>query len=165
MIVGIRTFVEGHDDVGAEVLLNGDGLFGREAMRRAVDVTLEGHAVIVDLAGLRKRKDLKAARIGQHGTRPLHEVVQAAHITHKFVAGTQVEMIGVAQDQRGVDVLEMLGRERLDRGLRAHRCEDRREQVAVRRGEDAGSGTVDFGGDGEFKHRRDYKRLSLGFYL
>ncbi len=39
VIVGIGTFIEGHDDVGAEVLLNGNGLFGREAMRRAVNVT------------------------------------------------------------------------------------------------------------------------------
>ena len=134
MIVGIGTFVEGHDDVRAEVLLNRNGLFRREAMRRTVDVTLEGHAVIVDLAGLRQREDLEAARVGQHGMRPLHEFVQAAHLRHQLIAGAQVKMIGVAQHERGVDILEMLGRERLDRCLRAHRCEDRREEVAVRGG-------------------------------
>jgi hypothetical protein len=35
----------------------------------------------------------------------------------------------------------------------------------MRRGEDSRTGAVVFGGDGEFKHRGDYKRLSLGFYL
>ena len=158
VIVGVGAFIEGHDDIGAEVLLNCDGLFRREAMRRAVNVTFEGHAVIVDLAGLRKREDLKAARVGEHGTRPLHEMMQAAHVADEFIAGTQVEMIGVAQHQRGVDILELFGRERLDRGLRADRREDRREQVAMRRGEDSGAGSIVFGGDGEIKHRDDCKR-------
>jgi hypothetical protein len=153
VIVGIGTFIEGHDDIGAEVLLNGDGFLRREAMRRTVNVTLEGDAVIVDFAGLREGEDLKAARIGEHGARPLHELMQAAHITDKFVAGAQIEMIGVAQDQRSIDVFEMLGRKRLDRGLRADRREDRREQIAMRSGEEAGAGTVVSGRDGEFKHQ------------
>ena len=51
-VVGVGTFIECHDDVGAEVLLDRNGFFGREAMRRTVYVTLESHAVIVDLASL-----------------------------------------------------------------------------------------------------------------
>lgn len=31
----------------------------------------------------------------------------------------------------------------------------------MRRGEDSRAGTIVFGSDGEFKHRADYKRLSL----
>lgn len=84
--------------------------------------------------------------------------MQAAHIADEFVAWTQVEMIGVAQHQRGIDVLELFGRERLDGGLRADRREDRREQVAVRCGEDSRAGTLVFGGNGEGKHRADCKR-------
>ena len=53
VVVGIGTFVERHDDVRAEVLLNGNRLFGYEAMRRAVDVTLEGHAVVIYFSSLR----------------------------------------------------------------------------------------------------------------
>ena len=87
---------------------------------------------------------------------PLHELVQAAHVTHEFIAGTQVEMIGVAQHERGVDVLEMFGREGLDRRLRANRREDRCDEVAVRGGEDARAGAVVCGGDSEFKHGIDY---------
>lgn len=153
MVVGVGTFVERHDDVGAEVLLNGDGFFGREAMRRAVYVTLEGHAVVVNFAGLRERENLKAARVGEHGTMPLHELVQAAHVAHEFVAGTQIKMIGVAQDERSVDVFEMLRREGLDRRLRANGREDRRDEVAVRRGENPRAGAVGFGGDLEGEHR------------
>lgn len=156
VVVGIGALVERHDDVRAEVLLNGNGLLGGEAMRRAVNVTLERHAVIVDLAGLRQREDLKAARVGEHRTRPLHEPVQAAHVAHELVAGPQVEMVGIAQDERRVDILELFGRERLDCPLRADGCEDRREEVPMRSGEDSRAGAVVFCGNGEFEHWGDY---------
>lgn len=84
---------------------------------------------------------------------PLHELVQAAHVAHEFVAGTQIKMIGVAQHERGVDVLEMLGRECLDSRLRANGREDRREEVAMRGGKYPCAGAVIFGCDLEFKHR------------
>lgn len=155
-VVRVGAFVKCHDDVGAEVLLNRNGLFGCEAMRRAVNVTLESHTIVVDLASLRQREDLKAARVGEHGIRPLHELVQATHVADEFVAGAQVEMISVAQDERGVDLLEMFGREGFDRCLRAHRREDWREKVAVWRGENPGAGAVVFGRDLELEHWSDY---------
>ena len=158
VVIGIRAFVEGHDDIRAQVLLNGNGLLRREAMRRAVNVTLEGHTVIIDLAGLRQREDLEAARIGQHGTGPLHELMQATHVAHQLVAGTQVEVVGVAQHQRGVDILELFGREGLDRRLRANRRKDRREEISVRGGENPSAGAVVFGGDLEVKHRANNKQ-------
>ena len=153
VVIGVGTFVECHDDVRAEIFLNRNGFFRREAMRRTVNVTLEGHAVVVDLASLREREHLKAARVGEHGTSPLHELVQAAHVAHEFVAGTQVEMIGVAQHERGVDVLEMLRCEGFYSGLRADGREDRREEVAVRRGENPRARAIVFGGDLEGEHR------------
>lgn len=96
---------------------------------------------------------MKAARVGEHGTLPLHEFVQAAHLAHEFVAGTQVKMIRVAQHERGVDVLEMFRRESLDRRLRADRREDGRDEVAVRRGENPCASAVVFGGDLKGEHR------------
>lgn len=119
-------------------------------------MTLESHAVVVNFAGLREREDLKAARVGEHGMMPLHEFVQAAHVAHEFVTRTQVKMIGVAQHERGIDVLEVFGREGLDRRLRANGREDRREEVAMRCGEDARAGAVVFGCDGELEHEGNY---------
>ena len=52
-IVGVGAFVEGHDDVCAEVFLNGDGFFWREAMRGTIDVAFEGYAVIVYFTSVR----------------------------------------------------------------------------------------------------------------
>jgi len=101
---------------------------------------------------------LKATRVREHGTMPLHELVQAAHVADEFVAGTQIEMIGIAQDKRSVDVLEVLGRESLDRRLRANGREDWRDEVTMRRGKYPCAGSVVFGGDLELEHRVDYKR-------
>lgn len=156
VVVRVGTFVEGHDDVRAEVFLDADRTFGGEAMRRAVNVTFEGHAVVVNFARLREREDLESARVRQHGTRPLHETVQSAHFSHEVVAGAEVEMIGVAQHERGVDVLEMFGREGFDGGLCADRREDGREQVAVRGGERPRAGASIAGGEGEIEHGEDY---------
>ncbi|SRR5258706_7542741 len=94
---------------------------------------------------------------------PLHELVQTAHIADEFVAGTQIEMIGIAQDERGFDVLEMLGREGLDRCLRTHRREDRRDEVAMRSGKNPRAGAVVFGLDLEFKHRTDYTIFGIQY--
>ena len=156
LVVRIGAFVESHDDICAEVLLDRNRLLGCEAMRGAVNVTLEGDAVVVNFAGLRKREDLKTARVGEHGPLPLHELVQAAHVAHEFVAGAQVEMIGVAQYERSIDILEMFGREGLDRCLCAHGREDGCAQVAVRGGKNARTGAMIFGCDGELEHGGNY---------
>lgn len=156
VIVRVGALVKRHDDIRAEVFLNGDGLFGREAMRRAVNVAFEGHAVVINFAGLCEGKNLKAARIREHGLVPLHKLVQAAHVAHQFVAGTQVKVIGVAQHQRGVDLLEMFGGECFYGGLRADGRKDRCDEVAVRRGENPRAGAVVFGCDLELEHGSDY---------
>ena len=87
---------------------------------------------------------------------PLHELVQAAHVPNEFIAGTQVEMIGVGKHERGIDLLEVFGREGFYRGLRANGRKDRCEQVAVGSGEDARAGMVVFGLDLELEHWGNY---------
>jgi len=156
MVGGVGTFVEGHDDVRAEILLNSNGALRSEAMRRAINVTLEGHAFIVYLAGLRQREDLEAARIGKHGIRPAHEPMQATQPSHHVVPGTQVEVICIAQHERGAQLLDLCGRESLDRCLRADGGEDRCGKVAMGCGEDSRASAVVFGCDGEIEHEGDY---------
>src|SRR6185503_5667621 len=99
---------------------------------------------------------LEPARVGEHGTVPLHEFVQATQVTHQLVTGAQIKMIGVAQHQRGMDIFEVLRGQGLDRCLRPHRREDRCEQVAVRCSKNPRAGTVVFGSDLEFEHATNY---------
>ena len=119
-------------------------------------MTLESDTVIINFTGLCKGEDLKATGVGEHRTMPLHELVQAAHVAHELIAGTQIEMIRVAQDERDIDILEMFRREGLDCRLRANRREYRCEQVAVWCGENPSAGAVVFGCDLKFEHRGDY---------
>ena len=67
-------------------------------------------------------------------------------------------MIGVGEHERGAQFLDLGRRERLDRCLRADGRKDRREEVAVRCGENPRAGAVVAGCDGKFEHGRDYKR-------
>lgn len=67
-------------------------------------------------------------------------------------------MIGIAQDKRGIDSFEMLGRKCFNCSLRPHGREDGRNKVAVWRGEYPCAGAVGPGCDFEFKHAEDCKR-------
>ena len=65
-----RAVVEGHDDVRAELMLDVDGELRREKVRGAVDVGLEGDAVVGDLAQVAEAEHLKAAGVGEHRAIP-----------------------------------------------------------------------------------------------
>ena len=133
---GIRqTFVERHRDVGAERALDVDDRLRRQEARRAVEGRAELDAVVAELADLREAEDLEAAGIGQDGAAPSHEAMESAEVAHDVGAGTQQEMIGIAEHDLRAGGLEVLGRERLDGGLRADGHEDGRVHDAVARGE------------------------------
>ncbi len=83
-------------------------MLGREAVVRAVEVALEGDAVVVDLAQLAERHDLEPARVGQDRPVPGHEAVQAAEAGDALVAGPQVEVVRVGQDDRGAGLAEIV---------------------------------------------------------
>ena len=51
MVVRIRALIESHDNICAQVFLDLDGFFGRKAMSGAIDMALEGHAIVVYLPG------------------------------------------------------------------------------------------------------------------
>ena len=117
----------------SERLLDLHDRFGREAMGAAVDVAAEGHAVVIQHAGVGQAEHLIAAGIGQDGTVPGHEVVQTAHLLHQTVAGPQVEMIGVGEDELGLQFVQVAGLQRLDVGQGAHRREGGHVDGAVGR--------------------------------
>ena len=104
-----RAFVEHHLDVGAKQALHLDGALGREQMRCAVDMRLEGHAVLLDAAELRQRHDLIAAGVGEDWPVPAHEAVQPAELGDALGAGPQHEMIGVGEDDVGAGARTVSG--------------------------------------------------------
>jgi hypothetical protein len=126
-----RALVDHHRDVGAEVGLDCHHLARAEEQARAVEMRLERHAVLADFAQLREAEDLKAAAVGQDRSVPPHEAVQAAQVADQFAARPQIEVVGVAEDDLGADLAQLGRRQRLDRGLGAHRHEDGRLHQAV----------------------------------
>ena len=134
-----RAFVEHHLDVGAEQALHLDGALGRQRHGGAVDMRLEGDALLVDAPELGQRHDLIAAGIGEDRLVPMHELVQAAELGDALGAGPQHQMIGVGEDDVGAGRRHVLGEHGLDRGAGADRHEGRRAHDAARRGDGAGA--------------------------
>ena len=61
-----------------------------------------------------EREDLEAAGVSEHGARPTDEAMQAAHAANGLVAGTQIEVVGVAEDDFGAERFEGVLRDGLD---------------------------------------------------
>jgi hypothetical protein len=97
-------------------------------------------AVFVDLALTGQAEDLEAARIGEDRPVPAHERVQPAEAFDQLVAGTQVEVIGVGQDELCAGFVQIARLQRLDIGLGAHRRKGRHLDRPVGRGKGAEAG-------------------------
>ena len=127
-----RALVESHHDVGADRPLGVDHAFGREEVLRAVDVRTEMAPLLAQLAAVGQRKDLKAARIGQHRPLPRREAVHAARLFENLRPRTQVEVVGVGQDDLGPGLVAHVAVEdALNGGGGSHGHENRRADHAV----------------------------------
>ena len=100
-----RAFVQCHHDVAADGAFDVHHLLGGEQVIAAVDVAAKGHALVSQFAVIGKRKHLKATAIGKDGTVPTVKLVQSACTLDDIHTGSQVQVIGVAQDDLRLDIL------------------------------------------------------------
>ena len=84
----------------------------------------EADAFVGDFAELAERENLEAAGVGEHGAGPADEAVQAAHAADGFVAGAEVEVVGVAEDDLGAEDFEDVLGDGFDGAGGAHGHED-----------------------------------------
>jgi hypothetical protein len=120
---------------------------GREFVGVAIQVRLESDALVRDLAQPGQAENLIAAGIGEDRPRPGHKTMQPPELADKFVSGAQEEMVGIAEDDAGVEFVPQIALvESLDGSLRPHGHEDRGRDVAVCGVQNAGAGS----GDGTF---------------
>src|SRR5207237_332559 len=110
-------FVENHRDVRTELALDVHRFFRAEEEKRAVEVRTEFDSVGFDLANFGEGKNLEAAGIGEDRERPVHEAMQAASVVDDFHAGTDREMVRVAENDLRAHLNEFAGVERFDAGL------------------------------------------------
>src|SRR3546814_1972417 len=91
-------------------------------MGAAVVGGAEGDAVVVELhvAARVEREDLVAARVGEQVAVPVLEAVEPAHALDQLRAGLEHEVVRVAEDDLGAEVLQVGRRQRADRAAGAY---------------------------------------------
>jgi hypothetical protein len=129
--------IEDHGDVRSERELNFRGFFRREEVLRAVQMRTEAHALIGHFSQFGKAENLVAAGVRKDSTRPGHELMKPAELADQSVAGAQVEMIGVGEDDFRAELFERFLRQGFDGSLRAHGHEEGSLDRAMRRGQAA----------------------------
>ena len=109
-------------------------------MTGTVKVRAELHPFFTDFAQRAEAEDLKTAAVGKNGAGPGGELVQAAAPGHQFVAGAQVQMVGIAEYHGRADGGQVVRSNGLDRAYCAHGHEDRCGNRAVCRAQDSCAG-------------------------
>ncbi len=74
-------------------------------MPGSVNVRLKTAAFFGDLSDFRQGEHLKSAAVSKDRPVPILKLVQPSHFTQDVKSRTKVEMIGVAKDDLGLDVL------------------------------------------------------------
>ena len=156
----LGALVKGHADVGAESYLNLHGMFRSKRVRTPVEVGAEADTVIGDFAERIEREDLEAARVGEQGARPAHEAVQAAHAANGLVAGAQIQVIGIAEDDFRAEGFEHVLRNGFDCSLGADGHEDGCFDGLM--GEDETGAPATCGGCGEELEGRGHSTILAG---
>ena len=109
-------------------------------MLAVVVVGAELHAAVGKLDEVAVGEDLEAARVGEDGLVPVHELVHAAKLGDGLRAGAHLQVVGVVEHDLGAQGGNRVGQQALDGTLGANGHEDGRVDVAVGRVEDAGPG-------------------------
>src|SRR5258708_38669681 len=95
-------------------------------MLRAVEMGAEAHALSGHFSQFGEAEDLKAAGVREDGARPGHELMQATKLADQFVAGTQIKMVGIREDDCRAELFERFIAQAFYSGLRANRQEEQR---------------------------------------
>src|SRR5947208_13780632 len=113
---------------------------------------LKGHAFYRDLAQAAQVENLEPDGIRENRARPVHELVEAAELANGLVPGTQIQVVGVPQDDFGVEIVEQIARQQaFDSSLRANGYEHRGLDVAMAGVQDSCSGSGVLTGGLHFK--------------
>ena len=130
-----QALVEDHRDVRPDHALHGHRFLRTEEELVPVEMRVEAAAVFRELAHLRERKDLEAAGIGENRPVPSHELVKPARGGDYVGTWPQQKVVGVAENDLRLQLLQVARLKRLDRSESPHVHEDRCLHRAVRGGQ------------------------------
>src|ERR1700722_1029341 len=121
-------------------------------MLGTIEMRAKRHAFIGDFAQFAEAENLKTAGIRKNCAGPGHELVQPAQFAVQLVAGAQIQMVSIRQQDLHAKVFEMLLGLSFYRRRSSHWHECRRIDYAVRSGKPPQSRTSGIGGEHfEFK--------------
>ena len=126
-----RAFVERHDDVGADFPLGVHDACRAKEMLRTVQDAPEFYSLGGNLSQVLQAPHLESTAIRKHRAVPAHELVDPARLGDARGRGAQVQVVRIREDDFGLDILELCGRNRLDGRLGTHRHKDGRSHVAM----------------------------------
>ena len=116
-----NTGIKAHHDIRAQGLLYLNRLLRPEKELGTVQVRTKGRALLGDLGQLLQAEDLESAAIGEDGPIPVHKLVQAAETPDQLMAGPDIEMIGITEDNLGIHLGQVFRGDGLHRAQSAHR--------------------------------------------
>ena len=100
-----NALVEHHRDIGAELGLNVGRPLGSQQVRRTVEMRSKLGAVFGDAPALGQAEHLIAAAVGQDRPVPPDEAMQTAGASDERVARSEIQVVGVAEDDLGAEPL------------------------------------------------------------
>jgi hypothetical protein len=93
-------------------------------------MVLKVHTLLGDAAEFGKGENLKTATVGENRTIPAHEGMKSPEIADDLFSGTDMEVVGIAQDNACAEGSEFVRRDSFDRSLRAHGHKNRRLHIS-----------------------------------
>src|ERR1700686_744701 len=110
----------------------------------AIEVRSKRDSFIGDFAQRGETEYLVAAGVRQNGPLPGHKLVQATELANQFVAGAQIQMISVGENDLNAEFFERFVRQRLDGCSGSHRHECRGFNLSVGSSQEsvAGAGCI-----------------------
>ena len=136
-----KAIIENHHDVRTESNLDIDCLFRTQEMRGSIQMRLEPDTVFINIPQRAQAEYLVTTTVGQYRTVPCHKPMQSSQLTDRLLSRPQEEVIRIAQENLDAQVVQLIGRHRLDCGLRAHGHENRSLYKSVRRMQTAAART------------------------
>ena len=124
----------------------------------------EAYALFFHFAQFAQAEYLEATGIGQQSAVPAHEFVQPTHFAHQLVPGSEIEVIGIAQNDLRAQTFKDVLRNGLYCPCCSYRHEGRSFYRAVRCMDAGHAGRAGLGLDGERQsHKSLWYRLFLKF--
>jgi len=100
--------------------------FRRNKSRRPIDVILEMHALLHDLAEFSKRKNLVTTAVSQNRSIPIHKAMQSTEVPNNLESWSDKQVISIPEDNLRVEFAKLARADGFDAALGSDRHERRR---------------------------------------